>query len=62
METKMRYAQINNNIVVNIITWDGTSPYPNADLVLITGHCGLGWSYVNGQFCPPLDELGNPEE
>lgn len=54
----MRYALIDSsNTVVNIIEWDeraSWSPPSGCSAVpLIEG--GIGWSFVDGQFIPPIE-------
>ncbi|WP_241168450.1 tail fiber assembly protein [Escherichia coli] len=57
----MTFAVIENNIVVNIIVWDGISAYEvGGDQTLIPlptsggGPApGIGWSYINGKFIAP---------
>lgn len=54
----MRYALVDtqSNLVVNIIDWDGTSPYtpPNKELpVLVNNEVQIGWSYIDGNFIAP---------
>ena len=63
----MEYAIINSeNIVVNAIIWDGETPWSPPEghtAILLTGFAGIDWSYVNGEFIPPLDNLSsNPTE
>lgn len=57
-----RYALVRtaDQVVANIIVWDGTTPYtPPAGTspVLIHGACGLGWLYDAGTdtFSPPSE-------
>ena len=54
--TPMNYAIIDGTgLVVNVIEWDGVTPWlPPADhiaLPLIEG--GIGWTFADGQFSPP---------
>jgi hypothetical protein len=57
----MNYALVDNTgLVVNVIVWDGESdwqPPEGLTAVLITGNAGIGWSYIDGEFIPPLDNL-----
>ena len=53
-----RYALINNqNIVDNVILWDGTpvwSPPENMICINVEGiHCGIGWAYDGNVFTEP---------
>lgn len=56
----MNYAIIDAaNTVINVIIWDGKpswQPPPNTTAARLTNGAGIGWSYVNGEFTPPLDE------
>jgi hypothetical protein len=57
----MKYAVINSdtNIVENIALWDGVTPWtpPAGYYVEVIGDsgAGIGWSYVDGQFVPPVE-------
>ena len=57
----MRYAVINSetNIVEGIIIWDGVTPWtpPVGCYVEPVGDsgAGIGWSYIDGQFVPPIE-------
>ena len=57
----MKYAVINSdtNIVENVIIWDGVTPWtpPVGYYVKPIGDsgAGIGWSYIDGQFVPPID-------
>lgn len=60
----MRYALIQNGIVVNIVEWDGEGD-------LFDGHetvnvddmrCGVGWEYQNGKCIAPPDDSILPDE
>lgn len=50
-----RYAIISNDVVVNIVSWDGDGDIFNGyDSVKIDGQeVGIGWLYVNGRFEDP---------
>jgi hypothetical protein len=63
----MNYLVINSeNIVVNSILWDGETPWSPPEghtAILSTGVVEVGWSYIDGEFIPPLDNLSsNPTE
>ncbi|MFL9904285.1 hypothetical protein PQR71_40210 [Paraburkholderia fungorum] len=50
------YALVNNGTVVNVIEWDGASPYmpPSGDTVVpLPGNSGIGWTYASGTFSAP---------
>lgn len=57
--TDMTYAVVNSsNLVINIILWDGQSPwFPPDGCVAIkipeNVPVTIGWSYIDGQFVPP---------
>lgn len=54
-----RYAIINDNAVVNVVLWDGETPYnPDGVLVLIPEEQAVdtSWSYANDEFIPPVME------
>lgn len=62
----MRYAVIENAIVVNIIFWDGETEFAvsdNQQLVNISDvDAGIGWSYSAGIFtAPPPPEKSHDE-
>lgn len=55
----MRYLEINSEgRVVNVIVWDGQTPYNPDGVTLIhvddapTG-CGFGWQLINGNWQAP---------
>ena len=57
----MKYALIENNTVVNLVEWDGESPYqPNDNPILVNidnQHVDLGYTYIDGAFqAPPVVE------
>lgn len=58
----MNYAVINQvtNIVVNVVVWDGVSPWspPEGTFVIQSDTAGIGWIYnINdGSFTPPGDQ------
>ncbi|EKD0235972.1 tail fiber assembly protein [Escherichia coli] len=49
------YAVVDNNVVINVIIWDGISEWkPEAgNLVPLNGDAGIGWSYSDGVFTAP---------
>lgn len=52
----MRYAVLDsNNVILNIIVWDGVVPYNQEDglLVSINDDVGIGWRYDGSSFVPP---------
>jgi hypothetical protein len=49
----MKYAVIKNGVVINIIEWDGETPYqyPEEGVELIQSDtAGIGDKYINGEF------------
>lgn len=51
-----RYAIVCNNIVQNVILWDGKTDYnPPEDCSLIecSDEVGIGFTYKDGEFHPP---------
>lgn len=63
------YAVITDDVVSNVIIWDGETPLEIGVLVDLTDHpgVGIGWSYTGGQFAEPPtppdldDTAGTPE-
>ena len=54
----MRYLAVNTEgYVVNIIVWDGTTPYIHPEITLyncdVFPEVTYGWQYVNGVWIPP---------
>lgn len=51
----MKWAQVINGNVVNVILWDGTTPLGlDGELINVDDvPCGPSWTYVDGQFVPP---------
>lgn len=49
------YAVVDNNVVINVIIWDGISEWkPEAgNLVPLNGDAGIGWTYSDGVFTAP---------
>lgn len=60
----MDYAIVDTtNTVVNIIEWDGQAswrPPARHIAVPLTSGAGIGWSFVDGQFIPPIEPDTNP--
>lgn len=58
----MKYAVINlqTNVIENTIVWDGVSAWTPPDgcyvQQLTNSNAGIGWSFVNNQFAPPVTE------
>lgn len=60
----MRYAIINNDIVINIIVADQefVDQYYAGAINVDGVDCGIGWSYTDGEFIapPPPDQDDEP--
>lgn len=64
------YAEINpSGVVVNVIDWDGDTvnnpftPPSGFELVLDTdARVGIGWTYSNGVFSPPVTPPPTPQQ
>jgi hypothetical protein len=56
----MNYALIDNTgLVVNVVVWNGKSdwqPPEGQQLVELSDGAGIGWTYSDGVFTPPLVE------
>ena len=56
----MRYAIVKNNLVENVIVWDGKSPYtpPNGTIVIASETAEIGFIYNSdtGEFYAPVQE------
>lgn len=59
MPTNDIYAMIENNVIINLIIWDGVAPYtppPGASLELLSAlpaGCQIGSTLSNGVWLPP---------
>jgi hypothetical protein len=58
------WALIENNSVVNVILWDGISPFElpsgtQAVAVPAGVMVGIGYSYINGAFSAPAEPEGS---
>lgn len=53
----MRYAQIIETEVVNVIIWDGKTEFDLDGELIETETANVGWSYVDETFLPPPEEL-----
>jgi hypothetical protein len=71
MESKsMNYAVVQNGVVVNIIDWDGSTPYSPAEgceLHQWGGPINIGWAWVDGAPVdpnppPPLADPAAPSD
>jgi hypothetical protein len=62
-EKVKHYAIVQHGVVVNVVVWDGESPYnPDGELVLIDGltpEPGIGWDYDGEKFADnrPVENL-----
>jgi hypothetical protein len=57
METIINAAQIDNELVVNVIVVTDINFLPNLVEIPEGSSVGIGWGYVDGQFIPPSLEL-----
>ena len=59
-----RYALIKNNIVVNVVAWDGTGDmFADFTVVNISGIAvDIGWSYDGNNFTAPPEPEKNKEQ
>lgn len=59
------YAVINDNIVTNLVLWDGVSQWATSDtLIEVTNgtDCAVGYSYVDGNFIPAIPQSEQTEQ
>lgn len=50
----MRYAQIENEVVTNVVLWDGESEVAGSDLLIeCPDEVSVGWSYVDSTWAAP---------
>jgi hypothetical protein len=59
----MRYAIVQDTLVVNVILWDGVTLYPNDGLIELEegSPVGIGWNLDNGEWVAPLEpEIEHP--
>ena len=55
------YAVVENNLVVNAVVAD--EAYAESQgWILLTNGAGIGWSYIDGVFYPPVQPPPTPEE
>lgn len=59
----MRYALIQNGIVVNIVEWDGEGDlFDRYETVNVDDmRCGVGWKYQSGECIAPPDDSVLPD-
>lgn len=56
------YAIVKDGIVTNLAVWDGKTKWkPNGggELIEVKSDVGIGWTYSNNKFMPPVDEESN---
>lgn len=59
------YAVVVAGIVVNVIAWDGKSPFDNhekCDLIKTEEGVTIGWEYSDGQFKQSVETKLSPDE
>jgi hypothetical protein len=59
METLINAAQIENELVVNVIVVTDINFLPNLVAIPEGSSVGIGWGYVNGEFIPPPEPVEN---
>jgi hypothetical protein len=54
-----KYALVLDQLVYNIVIWDGVSPYEYSDRAVFIGDqvCDIGYTYVDGVFYPPVEVI-----
>lgn len=59
----MRYALIKDDVVVNIVKWDGEGDlFKGFETICVDNtNCGVGWEYQNGKFIAPPDDSILPD-
>lgn len=60
----MNYALVVEDVVVNIVLWDGESEIEQneGELVACSSEVGIGWSYQKGKFIKPPEPPLTQEE
>lgn len=60
----MLHAVVVNDVVVNMVVWDGESLWTpeEGQAIKADGPVGIGFRYVSGRFLPPLPVPLTPEE
>lgn len=56
------YALVSAGSVVNLVLWDGTTPFNLAPAILVpaTSSASIGATYSNGIFTPPAAVISTP--
>jgi hypothetical protein len=60
-----RYALVQGDDVVNVVMWDGATPYePDGELVALADDeaVGPGWTRKKGKWVAPPEPESEPEE
>ena len=60
----MNYCMVQSGVVVNIIDWDGTTPYTppeGSELHAVDGPVNIGWLWVDGAPVDPNPPPPPPE-
>lgn len=52
------YAVVENDVVTNLVIWDGKSEWSpeTGAAVLVKGACGIGWRYDGKTFIAPVSK------
>jgi hypothetical protein len=60
----LRYCIVCNNVVENVILWDGMQEFIGPENCQLIQHdqAGIGWLYVNGEFKEPPPEAVKKED
>ncbi|QLA70112.1 hypothetical protein HWQ17_21930 [Enterobacter pasteurii] len=60
----MNYALVVDNLVMNIVLWDGVSEIEQNEgkWVACAPQVGIGWNYQKGKFIKPSDPVLTQEE
>lgn len=62
--SKMNYCMVQNGVVINVIDWDGVTPYTppgGCDLYPWDGPVSIGWLWVDGHPVDPNPPPPPPE-
>lgn len=57
----MRYAEVVNGTVVNVVLWDGESEYAGEALTLCPDGVSVGWTFDGTDWVAPLEPVQDPD-